>query len=232
MSQTHNSRLGAGAILIIIGGIFLLDNMNLIPFSVSRYMFSWQGILIIIGSVILITRPNKTPGFILLAIGGFFLLPEILHIRGFSLDNWWPLILIIIGVMFILRQQGHRKFSSKDEKSGMDVLDDISMFGGGEVVVSSENFQGGKVTAIFGGSSFNLNKATLSDENNVIDIFAMFGGTTFIIPQEWNLKVEVTSIFGGFSDSRKPGPETKIDHSKTLIIKGLIIFGGGEVKSY
>jgi len=232
MSQTHNSRLGAGAILIVIGGIFLLDNMDLIPFRVSRYMFSWQGILIIIGSIILITRPNKTPGFILLAIGGFFLLPDILYIPGFNVRDWWPLILIAIGVMFILRQQGHKRFNSKGEESDMDILDDVSMFGGGEVVVSSDNFQGGKVTAIFGGSSFNLNKATLSDGNNMIDLFAMFGGTTFIIPEDWNLKVEVTSIFGGFSDSRKPGPETKIDHSRTLIIKGLIIFGGGEVKSY
>lgn len=232
MSHTHNSRLGVGAILIVIGGIFLLDNMNLIPFSVSRYMFSWQGILIIIGSVFLITRPNKAPGFILLAIGGFFLLPDILHIPGFSLDNWWPLILIIIGVMFILRQQGHRKFGSKDEKGDIDVLDDVSMFGGGEVVVTSDNFQGGKVTAIFGGSAFNFNKATLSEGNTVIDLFAMFGGSSFIIPEDWNLKVEVTAIFGGFSDSRKISPDTKIDHSKTLILKGLVIFGGGEVKSY
>ena len=60
----------------------------------------------------------------------------------------------------------------------------------------------------------------------------MFGGSTFIVPENWNVRVEVTSIFGGFADKRSLAADTVIDNSRTLVIKGIIFFGGGEVKSF
>jgi hypothetical protein len=43
---------------------------------------------------------------------------------------------------------------------------------------------------------------------------------------------EITSIFGGFSDDRKPSPDTPIDDKKELIIKGTVLFGGGDIKNF
>ncbi len=232
MSHTQNKRLGLGLVLITIGLIFLLDNLNLIPGRVAHYIFSWEGILIIIGSFILISKSNKTPGIILVAIGLFFLLPDLFYIPGFRMHIWWPLILVILGLMFILRQQGHRGFGTRVPSGDIDYLDDVSILGGGEVIITSDNFKGGKVTAIFGGSSFNFKKATLAEGINVIDLIAMFGGSTFIIPENWNVRVEVTSVFGGFSDKRRFASDTVIDTTGTLVIKGIVLFGGGEVKSY
>ena len=36
----------------------------------------------------------------------------------------------------------------------------------------------------------------------------------------------------GFGDSRKLSPGRVVDSTKQLVIKGAVIFGGGEVKSY
>ncbi|MGM0498358.1 MAG: hypothetical protein ACQESJ_10600 [Bacteroidota bacterium] len=44
------------------------------------------------------------------------------------------------------------------------------------------------------------------------------------------MKVEVTSILGGFADERILG-DSNSDRKGVLIIKGLVIFGGGEIKS-
>ena len=66
----------------------------------------------------------------------------------------------------------------------------------------------------------------------MIDILAIFGGSTLIVPKEWNVILDVFPLFGGFSNKIRRAPETKIDMQKTLIIKGLVIFGGGEVKSF
>jgi predicted membrane protein len=68
--------------------------------------------------------------------------------------------------------------------------------------------------------------------NNVLDTFSLFGGTTIIVPAGWNVKVEVVSVFGGFSDKRERMPNLVFDQEKTLQIKGVAIFGGGEVKSF
>jgi hypothetical protein len=40
--------------------------------------------------------------------------------------------------------------------------------------------------------------------------------------------MEEFSLFGGFSDNRR---NVKADSNKVLIVKGLVIFGGGEIKT-
>ncbi len=60
----------------------------------------------------------------------------------------------------------------------------------------------------------------------------MFGGTTIVVPNDWNVVMNVTSIFGGFSNKSIKDPNVPIDLTKHLIIKGLVVFGGGELKTY
>jgi len=60
----------------------------------------------------------------------------------------------------------------------------------------------------------------------------VFGGTTIILPKEWDVVINVTSILGGFSNKAIRNPSVVIDQSRTLHIKGLAMFGGGEVKTY
>jgi len=230
----QDKRIGLGVILVGIGALFLLNNLGIIPWEIRHLIFSWQGILIIIGTAFIFSKREKTPGIILISVGVVFLLPEILHIPGFSMRTFWPLVLIAVGIVFILRQRGQDPFgkSRTDKENDIDVLDDVNIFGGGEVVINSGNFKGGKVTSIFGGANYNLVSAKLGEAPVIVDVFAAFGGSTFIVPKDWNVRVEVTAIFGGFSDSRKPTSDTSIDLDKVLIIKGLVMFGGGEVKAY
>ena len=58
----------------------------------------------------------------------------------------------------------------------------------------------------------------------------MFGGGNLKVPPDWNVKVSVTSILGGFSDKRNTDPNKIADPRKELIINGVVILGGGEVR--
>ena len=71
----------------------------------------------------------------------------------------------------------------------------------------------------------------MSSEGTVIDMFTMFGGTKLIIPGNWQVKSEATSLFGGFTDKRHIKPDQVIS-DKILLIKGVVIFGGVEIKNY
>jgi predicted membrane protein len=99
--------------------------------------------------------------------------------------------------------------------------------------MTSQQFQGGKVTTIFGGLNYNMLKSKLAPGENVIDVFCLFGGMKLIVPEGWTVKIRVMSFFGGFSDKHRfRVPESTIEEGSQLVIKGTVIFGGGEIKSY
>jgi len=230
-----DKRVILGGILIILGGIFLLNTMDVLQFRFAHVVFSWPFIMLVIGVFILVNTEKKFLGGILSGIGALFLIPRIFPEVDYNAGIIFPVILIVLGTYIILKK---RKSDSSSEhyngtsKVNKDMIDDVSIFGGGTKIISSGNFQGGNVTAIFGGSEINLMNCQLADGDNILDVLCIFGGTTIIVPKEWNVVINVTSILGGFSNKAIRNPSIVIDQSKTLHIKGLAMFGGGEVKTY
>jgi len=49
------ARVVAGLLLIVLGGLFLLDNYGIIYFSLPEFLFHWEYILIAIGIFVLAT---------------------------------------------------------------------------------------------------------------------------------------------------------------------------------
>ena len=228
--QKSDRRVWLGAILIIIGGLFLLNSLNIFDFRFSRIFISWPFFFFVIGLYILFNTEKKILGGILAGLGGLFLIPRFFPEIYISWSIVFPIVLIAIGLYIILHRRKNIEFTRGQIKE--DVIDDISIFGGGDKVVTSKNFKGGNVTAIFGGSEINMTQCQLAEGVNTIDILALFGGTTIIVPKDWNVIVSVTSILGGFSNKGIKDPTIEIDTSRSLVIKGLVIFGGGEVKNF
>jgi predicted membrane protein len=225
----NNKRAIVGIVLICIGLLLIAVNFNWLPWNLRGTLFSWQGLLILIGFFMLLARENRIAGFILIGLGTFFLIPHVLNLPF----NWhmlfWPTVLVAIGLVLITRRWGSSRIPVGE---GIDFIDDNSIFGGGDKVITSKNFRGGKLTAIFGGSKIDLRTATLAKGRNVLDVFFIFGGSKLIIPTNWDIKIEVSSIFGGFSDKRHPRPDEVRDPSRELVIKGVTIFGGGDIQGY
>lgn len=88
-------------ILIVIGSILLLDKLNF--FFIPWYFFTWQFLLIGIGFLIIITQEKWEGGLVLITIGTAFLLPRIFDISMRDVFNYWPVILILIGVVTLVR---------------------------------------------------------------------------------------------------------------------------------
>jgi predicted membrane protein len=179
-----------------------------------------------------LSRKSGTAGFILIGIGTYFLLPRMFEGWEDYHRYFWPLILVFIGFVFIFqwkRSPSPQTFNGADVDRN-DVLDETSIFGGRNLSMVSEQFRGGKVTAIFGGSKINLLYCK-PVEGCVIDVVTIFGGTKIIVPEDWNIKTEVVSIFGGFEDKRSNSVISRVNQSKVVVVKGSAIFGGGEITS-
>lgn len=237
--RKSDKRFFFGVVLIVLGVILILERLNLIPDTVADLLISWQMLLVGIGFLSLIGG-NRTAGTILIVIGGFFMIPEIITVPHEIRRIYWPLILVAIGIAVLLRQRDHRALNKNDDPvivnpddKSIHTFDDFVIFGGREVFVNSQNLAGGKATSIFGGIEFDLRRASLKPGGAVIDCVSVFGGCGFKIPMDWNVRNEVTTIFGAFTDKRgETYNERYYDPSKTLVIKGVSIFGGVEIKHF
>ena len=218
-------------------GLFLIaDLADIVPWRMRDFLFTWQALLIFLGIIFISSKESKGTGVILIAIGSFFLLPKFMDLPSNWSSLFWPAMLILLGLVVIFGSRRHGGSGNyfgggKRKASSEDYLDDVDVFGGGDRVITSQKFEGGKITHIFGGSKYDMTNAQLAPGRNHLEIVWIFGGSKFIIPEGWNVKVEVTSIFGGFSDKRVRSMIVK-DTDRSITITGTCIFGGGEIVNY
>jgi len=224
-----DSRIFMGILLVATGVVLIAENLNLLSWELSHILISWPMLLVAVG-LFNLARRHYTPGYVFTAIGLFFLAPRILDLPENFYQNFWPAILIVIGIIFLLQWNRSPRHFMQAERNSSDSIDETAIFSGRDISIVSDNFTGGKITSIFGGSKINLLYAKPA-QGCVIDVANIFGGTKFIVPEDWNVKVEVASIFGGFEDRRSPSIIARSDLNKTVVIKGSCIFGGGEVTS-
>jgi predicted membrane protein len=221
-----------GAILLLIGLFLVLKNTGFFPEFIDDVIFSWPMLLVAIGLIMTLSSSERTSGVIIMAVGGFFLIPMIFRETFHVYNMFWPSIFIIIGITFLVSKRRGWASSVTTGIIGDDFVDYTNIFSGGERQVISQSFKGGRITAVFGGMELDLTKAKLAPGKNELELSCIFGGATLIVPDDWNIIIMVTPILGGFNDSRKLIPGRMIDPDKQLVVKGTVIFGGGEVKSY
>jgi predicted membrane protein len=226
-----------GLIFIFVGIIISGHRIGFISGYAYNVFISWQMLLVGIGLMQILSNKNVFSGLILITIGGVFILPELL-LFSFHVGNLLlPAVLIIIGIMFIFKNSFGLKRENQYSRIGnqfsvnSDYVQESYIFGGGKIIVESDNFKGGKFSAVFGGGQLDLTKATLSDEGiNVLQVDLVFGGLEILIPRDWNVKIEANSVFGSFSKKGNGITNSGIDLSRVLVIKGSAVFGGAEIK--
>jgi predicted membrane protein len=234
--KSGRAHLLLGIVLMFLGLFLIADLADFVPWRLRDFIFTWQALLIFLGLIFLSNKENKGTGVILIAIGSFFLLPRIIDLPYYWRSLFWPSMLIILGLVVIFGTRKRGGFSGcwdgkKKEVSGEDVLDDVAVFGGGDKVVNTQNFMGGKITNIFGGSKYDMSNARLAPGKNHLEVIMIFGGSKFIIPESWDVKVQITPVFGGFSDKRVRSLVEK-ETDRSLVITGVAICGGGESVNY
>jgi len=246
VERRHGSgHVWTGVLLLLIGSVALMRSY--VP-DFPRWIFSWQMLLIALGLFIgLRHRFHGAAWFVLLLIGGTFLVND--HfIDGNIRRHIWPLVLIVVGAFFIFRSRqshGYHPWSGKknmqndgpDPVSGEtlysqdDYIDTTSIFGGCRKNILTKDFKGGDIVNVFGGTELNL---TQSDINGtaILELTTIFGGTKLIVPSNWSVKSEAVTIFGGIEDKRQVVPPSLDRPEKILLLKGTVIFGGIDIKSF
>lgn len=225
-----------GILVIAAGLLLLVGKLPFFPDRIFHILFSFPMLITAIGAAIYFGGGNRTPGVILMVIGITLMLPRIINPELSSMHFFWPVVLIGIGVLLLYkriprRPSRHTGTHAPNFQTGDGYIQEEHIFSGGKQRIVHQEFKGGQINVVFGGSEIDLTQSTLGEGVNELEVNAIFGGVTIIVPADWKVQLKMTSIMGGFTDKRFYVKETG-DPSRTLVIKGSTIFGGGELKCY
>jgi predicted membrane protein len=232
-------RFFLGFILLLIALVMILERSGILSWEVYDFLISWKMLLVAIGAFVFING-NRGAGIIVMGIGAFFMIPDIFQDYDRIKRFFWPALLLLAGLAFMFGNR-HRRLhkinqmrfdGTKSQEVNNDFYDELVIFGAKEINMSSQNLLGGRSTAIFGGIEVDLRQSTISPEGCSIEITTMFGGNTLKVPNDWTILNRVTTIFGGFSDLRIKDPSYQPNPSKTIVLTGVCIFGGTEVRNF
>ena len=224
---SSNGRLWVGAILVIVGILLFMRNFHFHIFSID--FFSWPFLAFVIGIILIFNSKESFFGLLLVVLGAIGLASNYLHIPFRSvLSEYWPFLLIILGIYSLYIAFVDNKSGKIETIEDNDYIIDIFSFLGEKIkVIKSNSILGGKVTTLISELHLNLRETNLSKPKTVLDTLTIFGSTRIFIPSDWEVVIKTTTVFGGFEDKR-----SKINNdtdSKILVIKGLVLFGGGEI---
>jgi len=227
-SENSRGRIFGGLILIGLGILFLLDQLGRLDFG-DLFSDLWPAILIVIGLWILISRGfrNAEGGWVLIFLGTFFLLMN-LRVLGHELWDFWPVIIIAVGVWILFKAFVLPSRRDSSRVAGDD-LNASSVLAGGTSRVDSQNFHGGKATAVLGGLEVDLRSARLAEGKAVLEATAILGGMEIWVPKDWQVVVEGNPVLGGIENNHHPSAPGQ--SQQTLIIKATAILGGVEIKN-
>ncbi|GMU85605.1 MAG: hypothetical protein AMXMBFR48_08470 [Ignavibacteriales bacterium] len=227
-----------GLLLIVLGATILLERAGIISGDVSGMIFSIPALLMLVGAIIYINSSNKLLGTVVFLIGALLMTGRIFPDLNIDFNLILPIIIISVGFYLITK---NRKSSEKaanfrnlmNRSDSKDIVDEVAIFGGGEKIVHSDNFRGGKITNIFGGSEIDLTDCRLPADSTEIEleIVAVFGGCELIVPRDWKIQVDAVQLFGGFSNKLRKRDEDIVLTPQTIFIRGVAIFGGVEIRT-
>jgi predicted membrane protein len=224
-----------GLLVIFLGVVFTLNNVGVI--ESDEYIRYWPAFLVLYGVVNMIERQSSSGRLwagLWIVIGTVWLLNN-LDITHVHLWDYWPLILVVIGIGMMRgsfpRGRRFQRFTGAiaSESTGTDqdsFINGVAILGGFKRSNNSQDFLGGELTAIMGGAELDLRDASIQKGEAVLDIFAFMGGAKIRVPDDWTIVLRGVPILGGFEDKTRP---PKVDTGKRLVIKGMAIMGGAEI---
>jgi len=216
-----STQLVIGVLIIFLGVIFILGNLNLVHIDIVGL---WPTALIILGLYMLATArelPGRFTG-IVVAILGFLLLADNLGYLQLRFWDFWPLLLVLVGFNMVwMALQGRIKTEDTSQ-----TISGVAILGGFQRSCNSSDFRGGELTAFMGGCEVDLRQASIEVDQAVINAYAFMGGIEIYVPADWTVTCKVFPFMGGVEE-KTATPQT--GKPKNLIIRGFAVMGGIEI---
>lgn len=227
----HSGHIAGGILLLGIGVIWMAHQAGV---DFPHWLTSWPMIVIAIGLFIGVRSHFRNPGFIMpILVGGVFLADQV--VTGINLHDYLvPVIIIAVGLSMVLHSMlGYRTRGCGYRPAPVTIDNNVinsSVFMGEEnFQLLAKDFRGGRSTSVFGKTVINLKNADISGRVN-LQLNQVFGSVVLLVPPTWNIETQdIVTIFGGVQGKRITN-YTETNQDKVLVLTGINVFGGIEIK--
>ena len=211
-----------GLLLVAIGGIALLDRLEVIDADLWDLVGTWWPLLIVfVGLAALVSVPRAWVGpAIIIVVGVLLQLDRLDLIRVSFWDILWPSALLIVGLVLVAR---YARGPADDRNS----INSTVMWWGSNPRTTSQDFKGGSLTAVMGGIEADLRQAGIQSHAE-ISAFAFWGGIEIKVPPFWRVTVRGLPILGGWENKTVMPADP---NAPELIVHVTAIMGGVEIKN-
>ncbi len=116
ISRARERRMFCGLLLVIVGVILLLEELEVINFGLKLVSY-WPAIFILIGLLIYIAQGTRKSGsaLFLILLGVFMILIKIERIQRYL----WPSLLILVGFWMLFKPGSKQKAKTLDETTNI-----------------------------------------------------------------------------------------------------------------
>jgi predicted membrane protein len=159
-------------------------------------------------------------GIILIIIGVLFLLDNFGYASfGELIHDYWPVILIIIGLSLLMRksdtfmdsstsscgcesggpsskQEETQNSSHGFSSSSSEKVSANNTFGDVNMVLTSKSFQGGNINTVFGEVDVDASSIELAPGEQVLQVHTVFGRTRISLPKGIAVRITADTSFG------------------------------------
>ena len=218
-------------VVIAVGVVLLLNQLGYLDVDFWPLVFGAAGVAMLLSAS---NWSQRLWGSAFLLAGIMIELNErgITHVQFWQL---WPLYVIVAGVGLLWNALKGSKTPSSSyggKSPSSPRFNSVYVFSGTDRKITAKDFEGGRISAIFGGFKIDLSRADIAGDVAVIEVNAVFGGGEIIVPEQWVVVVEGGGVFGAFEDKTRHFQPDASQPTKTLVVKGAAIFGGIVVKTW
>ncbi len=104
-----------------------------------------------------------------------------------------------------------------------DSFEHGAAFDGLKILVRSQQFRSGSVTAVLSGVTLDLRDASLSADGATISVQSALSGIDILVPSDWDVTCDVEAVCGGIDGDR---PSTSAGRGPRLRVTGTVVAGG------
>lgn len=234
--RSYNSSIAIGIAFLWVGMVMLLNRMDIIPYTLKKILISWPILLTYIGLIGLF-RKEKVGGLIMTIIGLVFLFlrigntyPGLIPSHFLNIDLYfWPLVIILIGFIFIFYFGISQSDSATMNKDGNQYVKSSFMSEYSENY-DGKIFEGGSFKSTLSSTTIDLRGALVKSDTIYIDLSVFLAGVDLYIPNNCTIEDRTKVLLGEVDDKRR-GTDSSLLKEFKLIITGSIILGGVEIRN-
>jgi hypothetical protein len=241
-----------GLLIVAAGVLMTADNLQWL--EAGKVLRFWPLAVILAGALKFAQSPTSSGRLFggLIILVGMMLSAQWILRWPIRVEEWWfPVSLIVVGVVILLRATQApippvpTQESLPDDRPGTRngppvlyplmglqtssdaTLSEFAVWAGKQRRNVSPVFRHADLTAVMGGIELDLRGAATATGEAVIDLFVMWGGIEIWVPPDWAVSNQVGVLMAGAEDKSTGNQNAR----HRLVVRGFAVMGGVEIKT-